>query len=87
MHFSVAVIAVSMKPCIVIVLEALLKHYHDMLFLTYISSSTDFVKFYVKSRKFYIESRNKVHFSAAGIAASMKPCTVFVLDTLFEYAP
>ena len=32
--------------------------------------------------KFYVKSRNKVHFSAAVMAVSMKPCIVVVLDTL-----
>ena len=32
--------------------------------------------------KFYVESRNKVHFSAAVISGRMIPCIVVVLDTL-----
>ena len=49
--------------------------HHYLVPLTNISCFTDFVKIYV-------ESRNKVHFSAAVIAGSMKPCIVIVLDTL-----
>ena len=53
-----------MKTCIVIVLEYSSRRYHDPLPLTYISRSTDsdFIKFYVESRKFYVESRNKKTF-------------------------
>ena len=54
--------------------------HHDLVPLTDISRSTDFVKIYV-------ESRNKVHFSAALIAGSMKPCIVIVLDTLNHHRP
>ena len=49
--------------------------HHDLVPVTDISCSTDFVKIYV-------ESRNKVQFSAAVIAGSMKPCIVIILDTL-----
>ena len=55
--------------------------------LTYILNSIDFVKFNVESRKFYVKSFNKVHFSTAVIAGSMKPCIVIALDTLFKHAP
>ena len=75
-HFSAAVIAVNMKPCTVIVLDALFKKHHDLVPLTYLSCSTDFVKIYVKSR-------NKVHFSVAVKAVSKE----IVLDTLFKNAP
>ena len=34
---------------------------------------------------FYVESRNKMHFSAAAMAVSMKPCIVVVFDTLFKH--
>ena len=37
--------------------------------------------------KFYFKSRNKVHFSAALIAGSTKPCIVILLDTLNNHAP
>ena len=42
--FSAAVIAGSIKTCIVIVLEILFKLSHYLVPLTYISHSTDFVK-------------------------------------------
>ena len=71
--------------------------HHDSVPLTYVSRSSDFVKFYVVkfyvvkfyvvSKKIYVESRNKVHISAAVIAGSMKPCTVIIHDKLFKQAP
>ena len=39
------------------------------------------------SSNFYVEPRNKVHFSEAVIAGSMKPRLVIMLDTLFEHTP
>ena len=41
--FSAAIIAVSVKPCIVMLITYLLSTYYDMVPLTYISRSTDFV--------------------------------------------
>ena len=74
-HFTAAVIAVSMKPCIVIVLDILFMH--DPVSLTFISCSINFVKIYV-------ESTTKVHFS---VAVSMKSSIVSVFDILFMHAP
>ena len=74
-NFTAAVIAMSMKPCIVIVFDILFMH--DPVPLTFISHSINFVKIYV-------ESTTKVHFS---VAMSMKPCIVSVLDILFMHAP
>ena len=37
--------------------------------------------------KFYVEPRIIVHFSAAVIDVSMKPCIVIFLQILFEQAP
>ena len=110
-HFSAAVVAASIKPCIVIVLDTLFKHTpltgaldlhltlywlckilfqvylaHTMVTLTYILPFTDFVKFNVESRKCYVHSRNKVHFSAAVIAGSIKPGIVIALYTRFKHA-
>ena len=83
MNFSAAVVAASMKPCIVIVIDT----NHEPMPLTYISRFTDFVKFNVESRKFYVESRNKMDISAAMIPGSIKPCIVIALDTVFKHAP
>ena len=55
--------------------------------LTFISRSSDFVDILRRVWKIYVESRNKVHFSAAVVAVKMKPCIVIVLDTLFKQAP
>ena len=55
--------------------------------LTFISRSSDFVNILRRVWKIYVESRNKVHFSAAVVAVKMKPCIVIVLDTLFKQAP
>ena len=55
--------------------------------LTFISRSSDFVNILCRVWKIYVESRNKVHFSAAVVAVKMKPCIVIVLDTLFKQAP
>ena len=54
--------------------------HHDLLPLTYISRSNDLVKIYFKSR-------TNVHFTAAVIAVSMKPCIVIVVDILFMHDP
>ena len=81
-QFSVAVIVVSMKPCIVIVLDTLFSTHHDPVPLTYISYSNRFVKI------LRVKSRIEVHLSAAAvIAVSMKPCIIVVLDTLFKHTP
>ena len=77
MHFSVAVIAGIMKPCIVVFLHTLFKQHHDPVPMTYISRSTDFVKIDAKSGTI-------VHFSVAVIAGIMKPCIVVFLHTLFK---
>ena len=77
MLFYTAVLAGSLKPCLVIVLSSS-KHY-GVEPLTYILHSTDFLKIYVKSR-------NTVHFSAAVIARNMKTCKVIVLDAHFKNA-
>ena len=55
--------------------------------LTLISRSTDFVNILRRVKKIYVESRNKVYFSAAVVAVKMKPCIVFVLDTILKQAP
>ena len=80
MHFSEAVKVVSMKPCIVIILlDTLLKTQHVLVFLTYISRFTDFVKIYVQSGilcsndsrghcQIYVKSRTKVDLTVAVIA-------------------
>ena len=77
-HFSAAVVAVKIKPCIVIVLDTLFKQapspgalasFHAPLTLS----------------NFCVESRNKVHFSATVVAVGMKACIVIVLDTLFKH--
>ena len=86
-HFSAVVIAVSIKHCTVIVFDTLFKHAHGPMPLTNISRSIDSVSFFVETRKFYVESRTKVHFSAAVIALSMKHGIVIVLDRLFKHAP
>ena len=48
--------------------------------LTFISRSSDFVNILRRVWKIYVESRNKVHFSAAVVAVKMKPCIVIVLE-------
>ena len=79
LHLSVAVIAVSVKPCIIIILNILFKHalwrcpwsrFHTPVTLSW----------------FYVESSIKVCFSAAVIAASVKTCIVIVLDILLKHA-
>ena len=59
----------------------------DPVPLTFISRSSDFVNILRRVWKIYVESRNKVHFSAAVVAVKMKPCIVIVLDTPFKQAP
>ena len=59
----------------------------DPVPLTLISRSSDFVNILRRVWKIYVESRNKVHFSAAVVAVKMKPCIVIVLDTPFKQAP
>ena len=77
MLFYTAVLAGSLKHCLVIVLFSN-KHY-DVDPLTYILHSTYFLKTYVMSR-------NTVHFAAAVIARNMKSCKVIVLDAHFKNA-
>ena len=75
-HFSAAVVTVSMKPSTIIVLDTLsLRMHHDLVLLTYITCSTDFFKIYVVSR-------NRSAFRAAVKAGIMKPCIVVVTNTL-----
>ena len=50
--------------------------------LTFISRSSDFVNILRRVMKIYVESRNKVHFSAAVVAVKMKPCIVIMPPTL-----
>ena len=42
---------------------------------------------FASSLENYVESGNKLHFFAAVVALSMKPCIVVVFDTLFKQAP
>ena len=67
----------SVKPCIVSVLDMPFKHNLDPVPLTYISWSIDFVDFF---------SRNLV-FPAPVIAVSVKPCILLVLDVPFKQTP
>ena len=80
-HFSAAVMAGSMKPCIVIALDTLYNH-TPMTWCPWPSFPTP-----VTLSKFDIKSRDdhEVHFSAAAIAVSMKFCIVIVNDTLFKH--
>ena len=81
-HFSVAVIAKGIKTlhsnCAWHTLWA-----HTMTRCPW----PTFHRFHWTLWKFYVKSRNKVHFSAAAMAVSMKPCIVVVLDTLFKHTP
>ena len=71
MHFSIAVIAVNVKPSIVIALNILFKHTLEPRVL-----HLDFFSQVVLSSLFYIESNIKVCFSEAVIAA---------IDILFKH--
>ena len=75
MHFSTVVIAGSMKPCIVIVLDTLQAHTmtHKPCPIFYAPLTLS---------KFTSSLEIEVHFPAAVIAGSMKPCIVIVLDIL-----
>ena len=74
-HFFVAVIALGMKHCIVIVLDTLFEHtpWPGALDLHF--------TLHWLCRIFMSSLEKKVHFSAAAMAVSMKPCIVVVLDT------
>ena len=84
LDFSVIVIAASVKPCIVIVLDILFKYalYPSDLGFVLGWLCSDFTL----SSIIYIESSSKVHFSEAVIAASVKPCILIFLDILFKHA-
>ena len=77
--FSEAVIAASVKPCIVIVLDTL-----EARTIT----QCPWPSFHapVALPWFYVESSIEVCFSEAVIALSVRPCIVIVLDILFKHA-
>ena len=79
-HFSAVLIVESMQSCIGIILDSLNNHapYPDALDLQLHAPPT--------LSKFYVESKKKVHFSAAVIAGSMIPCTVTILDAPNNHA-
>ena len=83
-HFSEVLIAVNVKPCIVIVLDILFKHalWPGALHLDFMLEwlCCDFTSS-------YIESSIKVCFSEEVIAASVKPSLVIFLDILFKHSP
>ena len=75
-------IAASVKPCIVIVLDILFKQALCPGALDQDFALEWLLLFYVGSSIIYVESSIKVCFSEAVIAASVKPCIMIVLDIL-----
>ena len=79
MHFFEAVIAASVKPCIVIVLDIVFKH-------SLCPSALDLdlaLQWFVI---ILLGSGIKVHFSEAMIAVSVKSCIIIVHHMLFKHA-
>ena len=80
-HFSAAVIAWSMKPCIVIVLDTLNTN-------TLWPGAIDLhFMLHWLCQNFMLSQKIKYISLQQWIAGSMKPCIVIVFDTLFEHTP